>query len=112
MLMNSGAVSQNLNCRAAPLRSDKRAIKTNEKIDQEKQPPTYKSTTHTMLQCCVSVLIGKAQKTAIYARRPISSRPCKAHFGCATPYSSLLETTYFNNLRSRTIDRLQMVRGR
>jgi hypothetical protein len=104
--------NKNLNCRAAPQKVIKKAIEQNKKSGQEKQPPPYKSGTHTMLQCCVPGPFGKAQKTAIYARRPISSRPCKAHFGCATPYSPPLETAYFNNLRFWPIDRLQTDMGR
>jgi hypothetical protein len=104
--------NKNLNCRTAPQRLVKKGIKTNDKIDQEKQPPTRKSFTHTMLQCCVPRPYGKAQKTAIYAPRQISRRRSKAHLCCAAAYSLPLEPFYFNSLPSRLIDRYPMKRGR
>jgi hypothetical protein len=101
-----------LKCQSVPRTTVKRAIEQNKKIEQEKQPPTYKSTTHTMLRRCVLVHTRKHRKTAKYSPRQISRRASKAHFGCATPYSPLLETSYFNSLASRLIDRHPMKRGR
>jgi hypothetical protein len=104
--------NKNLKCRAAPQKVIKKAIEQNKKIEQEKQPPTRKSFTHTMLRCCVLALTGQGQKTAIYAPRRSSRRASRAHFYCMAAYSLPLETAYFNNLRFWPIDRLQTDMGR
>jgi hypothetical protein len=100
-----------LNRRKALSALVKRKIK-NKKSEQEKQRAALNEGTHIMLRCCVPVLTGKARKTAKYAPRRNSRCARKAHFCCGMTYNALLETSYFNNLRSRPFDRLQTGRER
>jgi len=58
---------------------------------------------HNSLPCCVSVVPGKARKTAIYPPRLISSRRRQALSGCLSTNGAALELAYFNNLAFRLI---------
>jgi hypothetical protein len=54
-----------LNRRAAPRKPFKSPSQQNKKIDQENQPQTLNSVTHTTLPCCVFSHAGKARKSVI-----------------------------------------------
>jgi hypothetical protein len=101
MLMNSGSVSQNLNCRAAAGRLVNWAAKKIKEIDQEKQPPTLNSITHTTLRCCVALLTGNSQKTGLLGARPVSRYRSKALLRPPSAYKAVLLSFYINGLISR-----------
>jgi hypothetical protein len=97
MLMNSGSVSQNLNCRAAAGKLVNWAAKKIREIDQEKQPPTLNSTTHNTLRCCVALLTGNAQKTGVLGARPVSRGRSKALLDPPSAYRAILLLSYINS---------------
>jgi hypothetical protein len=101
MLINSGSVSQTLNCRAALSALVKRAIKNNKKIEQEKQGPILNRVTHITLLWRFGVVPGDPQKTPVLGPRHISSGLWKALMCNWRSYGSNLLTSYINNLSSR-----------
>jgi hypothetical protein len=101
MLINSGSVSQNLNCRAAAGRLVNWAAKKIKEIDQEKQRPTSNNITHTTLWCFVELLTGNVQKTGILGARPVSRCRSKALLRPPSAYRAVLLLFYINGLISR-----------
>jgi hypothetical protein len=101
MLMNSGSVSQNLNCRAAAGRLVNWAAKKIKEIDQEKQRPTSNNITHTTLWCCVALLTGKWQKTGLLGARSVSRGHWKALLRPPNAYKAVLLSSYIIGLISR-----------
>jgi len=100
MLINSGSVSQNLNCRAAAGRLVNWAAKKIKEIDQEKQRPTSNNITHTTLWCFVELLTGNVQKTGVLGARPVSRCRSKALLGPPSAYKAVLLSSYINSLIS------------
>jgi hypothetical protein len=101
MLMNSGSVSQNLNCRAAAGRLVNWAAKKIKEIDQEKQRAALNEGAHTTLRCCVALLTGKWQKTGVLGARPVSRCRSKALLRPPSAYRAVLLLSYINGLISR-----------
>jgi hypothetical protein len=107
MLMNSGSVSQNLNCRAAAGRLVNWTAKKIKEIDQEMQRPTSNNITHThththtTLWCCFALLTGKWQKTGVLGARQVSRGRSKARLWPTSAYRAVLLLPYINSLISR-----------
>lgn len=95
---------------AAPAHKIGRSEQGNER--EEKHRAGERRGTHNSLRCCVSVVPGKARKTAIYAPRLISSCRRKALVCWVSAYGAAIEPAYFNNLDSKLIAPLIAGKGR
>jgi hypothetical protein len=95
------SVSTSLKRRAACRTLVKKAIRKSKKSDQEKQRPTLNEGAHITPRCCVALLTGNAQKTAVLGARPVSRGRSKALLGPPSAYSAILLLSYINGLISR-----------
>jgi hypothetical protein len=97
----SSSVSTSLKRRAARQTLVKSAIAKSKKSDQENQRAALNRRAHITPRCCVALLTGNAQKTAVLGARPVSRGRSKALLGPPSAYRAILLLFYINGLISK-----------